>query len=366
MSPSLSVYIRTIHNIAPFFKRRSTFSTRMGSSYNNFAEKDLGNPYELRIPVYARFWIYLIPNILSLLCSVFVLYHLLFNRTLRQALNNHIIIIIIIGLIYELTSVPLMLYWFQFSDTWRLTLSFAHFWTFIDYLCYSTQLVGFAWASIERHILIFHNHWVSTRKKRILIHYPPLLALMLYCFMYYFVFIVFPFCKEFILPSPFNSVPISCVLFDPTFYRYDSISHQFIPTFLIILLSLCLFLRVVWQKSRLNRSIEWRKQRKMTIQLLSISSIYLILMGPRTIFQFCIFIGFGTNDVMVLFYHSAFFANYITFLFPYVCCGAMPKLGGKLKKLFFCRTQRRVIVSVSSFATRTAQKRTGETGFPAH
>ena len=316
-------------------KEISVFSG-MASSYNISQEEDLGNPHELRIPVYARFWIYLFPNILSLLCSFFVLFHLLFNRALRQALNNHIIIILIfIGLIYELTSVPLMLYWFRFSDIWRLTLNLCHFLTFIDYFCYTTQLVGFAWAAIERHILIFHNHWVSTKKTRFYVHYLPLIALMLYCTTYYFVFIVFPFCEEFILPSPFNGVPISCVLFDPTFYRYDSISHQFIPTFLIISLSLGLFLRVIWQKSRLNRSIEWRKQRKMTIQLLSISIVYLVFMGPRTAFQFWIFIGLGTNDVMVLFYHSAFFANYTTFLFPYVCCGSMPEAWKKTQETVF-------------------------------
>ena len=70
---------------------------------------------------------------LSILGSIFVLFHLFFNRALRQAWNNHIIILLLlIGLIYELTSVPLMLYWFRFSDTWRMTLSFAHFWTFTD------------------------------------------------------------------------------------------------------------------------------------------------------------------------------------------------------------------------------------------
>ncbi len=289
----------------------------MSISYNILISKDLGNPYEFLIPVYVRFWLYFIPNILSLFCTFFVLIDLLFSRTLRQSLNNHIIIfLLLIGLIYELTSVPLILYWFRFGDSWILTLRFSHFCTFIDYLCYSTQLVGFGWASIELDILIFHNNCVSTKKKRFLFDYLPFITLIVYCITYYLVFILFPFCEEFILLSPFNGVPISCVLFDPTFSRYDSISNQFLPTFLIISLSLGLFLCVIWQKSRLNRSIEWRKQRKMTIQLLSISTLYFIFLGPRTLFQFCIFIGFGTNDILVLFYHSAFFANYIRFFFP--------------------------------------------------
>ena len=265
-------------------------------------------------------------------CSVlfFVLFHLLSDRAIRQALNNHIIIVLlVIGLIYEVTSVPLMLYWYRFGNTWKYTLGFSHFWTFVDYLCYSTQLVGFAWASIERHILVFHSHWISTKKKRFLVHYLPLITLMIYSFTYCFVFIVFPFCEE------------------------------FIPTSLIIILNIGLFLRVIWQKSRINRSVEWRKQRKMTIQLLSTSVLYFIFMGPRTVFQFCRFIGLETRNILMLFYHSAFFANYIMFLFPYVCYGAMPELKKKLRKSFFYqKQQQQVIGSGSSVRNYTASEPT--------
>ncbi|CAF1417291.1 unnamed protein product [Adineta steineri] len=330
-------------------------------------EKDLGNPLELRISVYARFWLYLIPSALSLLCSFFVLFHLLFDRTLRQALNNHIIIVLLlIGLLYEVVSVPLMLYWYQYGNTWIFPLSFAHFWTLVDYFCYSTQLVGFAWASIERHILIFHSQWVSTKKKRFLVHYLPLIVVLVYSFIYYLVIIVFPFCQEVIIQSPFNGVPMSCVLANPFFYKYNTISHQFLPVSLIIILNIALFLRVIWQKSRMNRSIEWRKQRKMTIQLLSASILYFIFMGPRTIFQFCRFLGLATNDILVLYYHSAFFANYIMFLFPFVCCASMPELGKKLKKILFCQRQRQVIVPIPLPTKNTTNKRTDQIRITAH
>ena len=196
---------------------------------NIFSEKDLGNPSELRVSVSTRFWLYLVPNILSVFCSLFVLFHLLFDRTLRQGLNNHVILVLLfIGLMYEVISVPLMLYWYRFGDTWKFTLTFAHFWTFIDYFCYSTQLVGLGWASIERHILIFHSHWVSTKRKRFLIHYLPLITLLIYSFVYYLVIIVFPFCEEFIRPAPSNGVPLSCVLANPIVYKYNAISHQYL------------------------------------------------------------------------------------------------------------------------------------------
>ncbi len=59
------------------------------------------------IPHIVEFWIYAISDGLSILCSLFVLYDLLFDRTLRKALNNHVIIVLLImGLIYELTTIP--------------------------------------------------------------------------------------------------------------------------------------------------------------------------------------------------------------------------------------------------------------------
>ncbi|CAF1031272.1 unnamed protein product [Adineta ricciae] len=324
--------------------------------------RDLGNPYELRISVSTRFWLYLIPNISSIFCSLFVLYHFLFDRTLRQALNNHIMIVLLfIGLIYEVTSVPLMLNFYQNGDSWTFSPQFAHFWTFVDYLCYSMQIVGFAYASIERHILIFHSNWVSTRRRRFWIHYIPLTSVVIYQVAYYFWIILFPFCEEILRQSPFNGVPMSCALSNPVLYKYNTIAHQFLPVTLIIILNIALLFRVLWQKSRLNRSVEWRKQRKMTIQLLSASILYFIFMGPRTLFQFCRFLGLESNDILVLFYHSAFFANYIMFLFPFVCCGSIPKVGKRLARLM-CRKQRQVVVPGSLPTNPATKKRTGQMG----
>ena len=82
----------------------------------------------------------------------------------------------------------------------------------------------------------------------------------------------------------------------------------------------------------MNRTVQWRKK---PIQLLTVSILCFIFMSPRTIFQFCRFLAFQTNDILVLYYHSAFFANYIMFLFPFVCCAAMTELG---KKNFLSKT----------------------------
>lgn len=63
--------------------------------------------FEISWPRLLRFWLLLISVILSITCSLFTLYHLLFNRTLRHALNNHrIIVLLILILIVQLIDIP--------------------------------------------------------------------------------------------------------------------------------------------------------------------------------------------------------------------------------------------------------------------
>jgi hypothetical protein len=140
-----------------------------------------------------RFWIYLLGDIPSIICSIFVLYHLLFDRTLRHALNNHVIIIL---LIIELTDVPWTLHYYLYNTNMIETPAFCIIWGWINFGLYVTQLLVFAWASLERHILIFHDQWVSTKRKRFFVHYLPPILILAYCFIYFAVVFLFPPCQN--------------------------------------------------------------------------------------------------------------------------------------------------------------------------
>jgi hypothetical protein len=238
-----------------------------------------------------------------------------------------------------------MLYYYNFGDTWEATIpiSATRFWTFIDSLGYQTQLIGLAWASIERHILVFNSQWIATKKKRFFAHYLPLMIVLIYCFTYYFVFDLFPFCGDLHLPSPTNGVPFSCIFIHPIMGKFDAICNLIIPTFIIFTSSLALFVRVLRQKAGLSQGIQWRKQRKMTIQLLSISILYLVFNFPRTILLIIDLCGVNSYSVVNALVYTAYFAIYTLFLYPFVCCGSLPDIGTKLKKLFFCRKQQAIV-----------------------
>lgn len=280
---------------------------------------------DLAISYPVRFWFFLFSDILSILCSFFVPYHVLSIRNFRRSLHNHtIVILLLINLIYELIDIPLILQYYRLNGVWQTTPILSQFWPFIDSGLYTTQLIVFAWSTIERHILIFHDRWLLGKRKLLFFHYFPLIILLLYCLIYYILIIFYPFCEYLNYQLVINGAYVPCIYLNPIFSQWDLISHQIIPTFLIIIFSMGLLVRVLWQKTRLRRSIQWRKQRKLTIQVLSISILYLLFQFPWTFFQFLNLVGVSADTTKNPLKYTYFLCYYVEFLFPFVCCGSLP------------------------------------------
>ncbi|CAF4966814.1 unnamed protein product, partial [Rotaria sp. Silwood1] len=122
---------------------------------------------------------------------------MLSSQTRRQAINNHVIILLLFNnLIYELIDISLFLNYYRLDTVLPATQSLCLIWIFIDEALYSVSTITVAWASIERHILIFHNQWLSSSRRRFLIHYVPMMLLVSYIILFHFVVIVFPPCEN--------------------------------------------------------------------------------------------------------------------------------------------------------------------------
>lgn len=297
---------------------------------------------DMGITAPVRFWSYLFLNIASVLCTLFVLYHFLWDSTLRRAIHNHIIIIIlIIGFIYEITNIPWILYANHTGVPLVTSPAFYLIWVFIDYAFYSIQIALFAWAAMERHILIFHDRWLVTRKQRFFVHYLPIVMIIIYCFVYYCLVYFGPFCENSFDSFVAGGVYIPCVFSKTILGVWDLLVHQVIPTFLIIIFSAALVVRVLWQKRRFHQQMQWRKIRKMTIQLISIVTLYLLFNGPWTFVLFAYQCGLAENIAFVAMSYTIYFYYYVIFLFPFVCCGFLPELRKKVT-LFFRRGRAQV------------------------
>ena len=76
---------------------------------NNETFYDAEN-FEISLPQSIRFWFLLIVDVLSLICSAIVLYHSLSKKVLRQALHNHVIITLLIGVLTsQMIDIPIYL-----------------------------------------------------------------------------------------------------------------------------------------------------------------------------------------------------------------------------------------------------------------
>ncbi|CAF0839788.1 unnamed protein product [Adineta steineri] len=302
-----------------------------------------------------RFWLYVSLLIPSVICTLFAIIYLLINRTLRNVLTNHIIIIILsLSLISQVTYYPWMLYYYQYKGTWRRAQIFCLIWGYLDWCIYITQAILFAWATIERHILIFHDRWVSTKKKRFIIHYIPPLLILLYCFIFYFIFWFFPPCRN----NFYNSDMLCldpCITYNSTYSMYETFAHLILPALIIIVFSIALFVRVLVRKRRVHGTIEWRKHQKLAIQVLSISILYLVCLFPYALYCIMYVYKVRTKAFRDFEEYAEVLAYCMTLLLPFVCILSLPELRTKFIKILHlrCRTRR---IGIETITVRPTTK----------
>ena len=328
----------------------------MSSKYDGRSDDSLALSPEIAIPHKVRFWMILVFYVPSVSCSFFVLYHVLLDRSLRQALHNHVILVLLfMNLIVQLTSFPWILNYYRLEYVWPQTYSFCLTWLFIDEALYITTTLLFAWATFERHILIFHDRLVATRCKVILVHYLPIVILLLYCISYDIIVVVVPPCKHHFDYTEVVCGSSICSYDTHLTAMWDVTVNDIIPTVIVVVCSVTLLLRVLYQKSRMNQAIRWRTYRKMTIQVLSVSLLYLIIYMPKMIIEFLHLCGAPEHTGAHFMVYAEFFAYYGNLLLPFVCAGSMPELQKKIWKIFPClrRSNRAVEPSTLSSARRT-------------
>jgi hypothetical protein len=317
----------------------------MSSDDNNSGEDESSLPEEVAIPRIVRFWIILPLYIPSVICSLFVLYHFVVKQNLRNAIHNHVItLLLFINLIVQLTSIPWMLSYYCVGEVPFRTPLFCMIWMFIDEALYITITVLFAWATIERHILIFHYQLVATKNKFIFVHCFPIVLLLLYCLIYNIITIIAPPCNnEFYYTQFVCGYPL-CYYERHLVAMWDVIVNDMIPTIIIIVCSITLLLRFLYQKTRMHQPIHWRKHRKMAIQLLSISALYLVIYIPEMLMEFIHLCGVNEDVGADFVLYAKFFMVYGNILLPFVCVGSMPELITKIKSICSCwRRQARIV-----------------------
>jgi len=297
---------------------------------------------EISLPRSVRFWLLLLSDIPSIICTFFLLYHLIHNRALRNALNNHIIILLLLfGSTTQLIDVPFYLAFIANVGIVRPSVpSTCLAWWFVSFGMYNGGTILMAWTALERHILVFNYQWILNKRGRFLVHYLPITILLLYIFIFYIYVLFFFPCEniyEYTLPIC-NAYP--CYQANSFIGMWEFIVNNIVPSLLVAFLSFALLMRVIRQKRRLNQPIQWRKQRKMTVQLVSISALNVIFNIPLNLVSIARLCGLLENsgvEAQQYFYFSCYF---LIFLFPFVCLLSYSELHMEVKLQVLCRKLR--------------------------
>ncbi|CAF1205843.1 unnamed protein product [Didymodactylos carnosus] len=207
------------------------------------------------------------------------------SRKSLKKLHNHVIIaMLIINFIITSTELPITLSFLHHGIVFPATDGFCKFWTFYNFSLQVTSEFLMTFASIERHLLVFHLHLVNgTRLRRIILHYIPLIFCLSYVWIFYFsTIIVYPYCK-----NSFSYTVMLCGLpcfeFTIPLGTYDWFADNLTTAALTALFSLLLLLRFVLQQRRMKRTFKWHRNRKIVLQLITIATLYTIFWTPLSI-----------------------------------------------------------------------------------
>lgn len=314
-------------------------------STNGSGDGTWNNGYqEFSLSPSARFWLIIIFEIPSLACSFILLYHLIIDRTLRKSLNNHVIIaLLIVGLFSQLIDNPSYLNYIRIGYVWPQTSFSCILWWFAATGMSNLTNILMAWASIERHILVFHDRWLRTKRTRFILHYLPLLTIIFYGFIYYIIILLIYSCEN-IYAYTQDWCLYPCYYYDETLAMYDTIVNSIIPTPIIVLFNISLIIRVIKQKQTLHRRFQWRKYRKMITQLLSISGLFLFFNLPMTSIVLAQTCGLPIGATGQFEYYTIYMYHFISLLLPFICLISLPEIRKKMKQMIIFRTVINTIV----------------------
>jgi hypothetical protein len=275
-----------------------------------------------------KFSILLILQIPSIVLYIFIFEYFVRHRSfLRTPQNQALLILLIVNFLQASCDLPMVIHFYYLGRVSPETAAYCTWWTFFEYTLSVSSEYLMATISIQRHILIFNGHILRIRKKRFLLHHLPLLLCVAYPTLLYLALVVIYPCDDTHWDFSSNLCALAnCYLVDNRILAtFDWALDNGMPVVIILLANVALVARVVWQKRRRQQSISWQKQRRMTLQLLSISCLYMIAWLPNTITAVIQEISASSFIAQVQSNYIFDLLYLVCLLIPWVCVGMLPE-----------------------------------------
>ena len=284
-----------------------------------------------------KFVLLLIVEICSILCSMTILSYLVrcWHVMVIKALRNHIILILmIISFINVTLDLPFTINTYRLGYDDPRTPTFCRWWYWIDYTLIITSLFLTASASVQRHVLIFNAHWLNSRRTRLLVHFMPILICLIYPPVFYLAVIVGHTCELTEEEATSESCSQPCYTSNNVLFNVDWIFNTACPLAVMIIANIILIIRVIhsMRKTRRKQALTWKRQRKLTLQLLVLSSLYIVGWLPSTVLSIIqSFVSPTIMDDLPQLDYLNFIAYFVCPSQPFVCLMGLPELIKSLK-----------------------------------
>ena len=288
-----------------------------------------------------KFVILLTLQIPSVIASLIVFIHFASSRALRASDRQHsLIVLLVINFVQVLIDVPMALDFYRFGGIVRLqTSAYCLWWIMIDYSLFALSALLMAWISIERHLLIFHRQLLGGAGswRKCLLQVAPWIICLLWDLLFYTVTVLIsPMCTN---TWSFNAILCGQPCYVTTNWgSVDIFINAVFPIVVIIIADLALVIRVIDQRKAVTgrASVDWRRHRKMVLQLAAISTLFLSVWFP-----------IGMIQIVRLYIDPTFLYsqldtfNFLAFveqlILPAVCMAFIPQLFKRLKKILMRR-----------------------------
>lgn len=294
-----------------------------------------------------------VAQIVSLLCALYILFEFFKKRSQLRCLHNHAIVALLVVSAW-LISVDLLCtefyYWNNYvpiQTAWA-----CRFYNFSLFTASGLNRLLMAFMTVERHFLVFRVQIYRSARARLLLHYFPVVIIILVAATYSAVTDLIITCPQTRFRYSYFLCNYTCsiLLMDlALFYIYVLV---FVPTMITIIACVLLPIRFAIQKRTLQQ-FHWRRARKMIIHTILICGAYTICWFP-----YAVLLQLTMNNLVSLgdphVARFMIFAPYVTSLVTPLVCFYTTTTELKLfisrwvHRYFLRRRQRRIVARVKN------------------
>lgn len=286
----------------------------------------------------------------SIASSMSFIYIVLTPAFRSKAHDRSMCVLLVINFIQIMTDLPMAINFFRTGGIVQpASAAYCFWWIWFELTLNGISIDLMTWISIERHLLVFHSNFIRAMRpwQRWCFRVAPLIICLLWRPIFLLIAVVVsPMCT-----NVWNFSSLLCGF--PCYLKthlgtYYVIVETIIPVWTILIANIALVARVIIQQlSGIHRNrMDWRRQRKMVVQLGVFSTLYLSIWLPLSIVQLGEALFSSTFPFYII--DTVNFLIYIVpLLLPFACLVAKPEISRKCKAAVFERTR----VALMTFTT---------------